>query len=84
MTVGPSPDAVQMRLLAAGQRPISNVVEMSNYVMLELGKPVHTFDAAAVRPGADGRATIVVRRATRASASRRSTTWTASSPTTCC
>jgi phenylalanyl-tRNA synthetase beta chain len=56
--VGPSPDWVQMRLLAAGQRPISNVVDASNYVMVELGKPIHTFDAAAVH---DGR--IVVRRA---------------------
>ena len=58
VTVGPSPDWVQMRLQAAGMRPISNVVDASNYVMVELGKPVHTFDAAAVR---DGR--IVVRRA---------------------
>ena len=49
--VGPSPDAVQMRLLAAGMRPISNVVDASNYVMLELGKPIHTFDAAAVHDG---------------------------------
>ena len=64
ITVGPSPDAVQMRLLAAGQRPISSVVDASNYVMLELGKPIHTFDAAAVRPGPDGRPTIIVRRAT--------------------
>ena len=63
VTVGPSPDRVQMRLLAAGQRPVSNVVDASNYVMLELGKPVHTFDAGAVHPGPDGRATIVVRRA---------------------
>jgi len=61
--VGPSPDWVQMRLLAAGQRPISNVVDASNYVMLELGKPIHTFDAAAVGAGPDGRPTIVVRRA---------------------
>ena len=51
VTVGPSPDRVQMRLLAAGQRPISNVVDVSNYVMLELGKPIHTFDAAAVHDG---------------------------------
>jgi len=58
VTVGPSPDWVQMRLQAAGVRPISNVVDASNYVMLELGKPIHTFDAAAVR---DGR--IIVRRA---------------------
>jgi phenylalanyl-tRNA synthetase beta chain len=64
VTVGPSPDDVQMRLLAAGQRPISNVVDASNYVMLELGKPIHTFDASAVHAGHDGRATIVVRRAT--------------------
>jgi len=56
VTVKPSPDQVQMRLLAAGQRPVSNVVDVSNYVMLELGKPIHTFDAAVVR---DGR--IVVR-----------------------
>jgi phenylalanyl-tRNA synthetase beta chain len=51
VTIGPSPDAVQMRLLAAGMRPISNVVDASNYVMTELGKPVHTFDAAAVHDG---------------------------------
>ena len=51
--------AIQMRLLAAGQRPISNVVDVSNYVMLELGKPIHTFDAAAIHAGPDGR--IVVR-----------------------
>ena len=56
--VGPSPDWVQMRLLAAGQRPISNVVDASNYVMVELGKPIHTFDAAGVHEGR-----ILVRRA---------------------
>ena len=58
VTVGPSPDAIQMRLLAAGQRPVSNVVDASNYVMLELGKPIHTFDATAIHGGR-----IVVRRA---------------------
>ena len=51
VTVGPSPDHVQMRLIAAGMRPVSNVVDVSNYVMLELGKPVHTFDAAAIHEG---------------------------------
>jgi phenylalanyl-tRNA synthetase beta chain len=51
VTVRPSPDRVQMRLIAAGQRPVSNVVDVSNYVMLELGKPIHTFDAAAVHDG---------------------------------
>jgi phenylalanyl-tRNA synthetase beta chain len=63
VTVGPSTDRVQMRLLAAGQRPISNVVDASNYVMLELGKPIHAFDAAAITAAADGRAMIIVRRA---------------------
>jgi phenylalanyl-tRNA synthetase beta chain len=61
--VGPSPDWVQVRLLAAGIRPISNVVDASNYVMVELGKPIHTFDAGAVGRAADGRASIVVRNA---------------------
>jgi phenylalanyl-tRNA synthetase beta chain len=58
VVVGPSPDRIQMRLMAAGQRSVSNVVDVSNYVMLELGKPIHTFDAAAVHGGR-----IVVRRA---------------------
>ena len=61
--VGPSPDAVQMRLLAAGMRPVSNVVDATNYVMLELGKPIHAFDATAIAREKDGRARIVVRRA---------------------
>src|SRR5262245_38696239 len=61
VTVRPSPDRVQMRLLAAGQRPISNVVDASNYVMLELGKPVHTYDAEQVAEGPDRRPTIIVR-----------------------
>lgn len=56
VSVGPSPLPVQLRLSAAGMRPVSNVVDASNYVMLELGKPIHTFDAAAVSAG-----TIVVR-----------------------
>ncbi|HEX9044569.1 MAG TPA: phenylalanine--tRNA ligase subunit beta [Candidatus Limnocylindrales bacterium] len=49
--IAPSPERVQMRLQAAGMRPVSNVVDASNYVMLELGKPTHTFDGAAVRDG---------------------------------
>jgi phenylalanyl-tRNA synthetase beta chain len=49
--VGPSPFKVQLRLSAAGMRPVSNVVDASNYVMLEMGKPIHTFDAAAVSGG---------------------------------
>jgi phenylalanyl-tRNA synthetase beta chain len=56
--IGPSPDWVQMRLQAAGMRPVSNVVDAANYVMLELGKPTHTFNGAAVKDGI-----IIVRRA---------------------
>ncbi len=46
--VAPSPDAVQMRLKAAGMRSVSNVVDATNYIMLELGKPTHAFDRSAV------------------------------------
>jgi phenylalanyl-tRNA synthetase beta chain len=61
--VGPSPQHVQRRLLAAGMRPVSNVVDATNYVMLELGKPTHAFDAAGVARDAAGRAALVVRTA---------------------
>lgn len=63
VAVAPSPDRIQMRLLAAGIRPISNVVDASNYVMVELGKPIHTFDGAAVARDGSGRAELRVRRA---------------------
>jgi phenylalanyl-tRNA synthetase beta chain len=49
--VAASPFKVQLRLGAAGMRPVSNVVDASNYVMLEMGKPIHTFDAGAVSGG---------------------------------
>lgn len=58
--VRPSPPWLKARLLAAGMRPISNVVDVTNYVMIALGSPLHAFDHSTL-----GEGRIVVRRAGR-------------------
>ncbi len=49
--VGPSPVWLKQRLELAGQRSINNIVDLSNYVMLEMGQPTHAFDLSRLRGG---------------------------------
>jgi len=56
--IAPSPDWLQKKIRAAGLRPINNVVDVTNFVLNEIGQPLHTFDYAKLRGGK-----IIVRRA---------------------
>jgi phenylalanyl-tRNA synthetase beta chain len=55
--VGPSPEWLKARLESIGLRPINNIVDITNYVLMEMGQPLHAFDLAKLQAG------IVVRRA---------------------
>jgi phenylalanyl-tRNA synthetase beta chain len=58
VTVGPSPEWLARRLETAGVRPINNIVDVTNYVMLEIGQPMHAFDLDRLRGGR-----LIIRRA---------------------
>lgn len=62
--IAPSPDWLRSTLEKVGIRSINNVVDVSNYVMLEIGQPLHTFDYHLLTKGTNSKPAIVVRRAT--------------------
>jgi phenylalanyl-tRNA synthetase beta chain len=61
--IGPSPDWLRSTLEKVGIRSISNVVDVTNYVMMESGQPLHAFDYHLIAEAADDKPTIVIRRA---------------------
>ena len=58
----PSPQWMQRRLRLAGMRPINNIVDATNYVMLELGQPLHAFDFDVLKARAGGQPPVIITR----------------------
>ncbi len=61
--IGPSPEWLAQKVTAAGARSINNIVDVTNYVMFELGQPLHAFDMDTLGTDEHGRAAITVRTA---------------------